>query len=388
MLILRDFIVYRFVSEDKPGIFKMFSDSLKSENTWRIFFELSNVDRNCTIDLSSMKWEAALLNSPTISSNSFLNKYAFQSRYQSSLEEFENRLDISNLDSNWEISNKNGCFDSISMDEAAALYSYTHNHKYCCSTFLIGFDVAEDMHCCYPTYGFYKAKSEYSGGRNYLSSSVIISKASYSNEYNVYVSVETTNSIKQDDSIKEQYPLNYIINLLGEPIESRAFYAPSDEQERLRWNEAKQHYDDRFSKVMLTVPNLMKEFNVAKGYGLTEAALPDVINAKKILADAFRSTKWVLEKNSYKEQGYKYVMGDSSEIKFESIFFFQERGHFIQVNFSCFGKRFAYENANLSIVYLRSKEEVKLFLEKFILLLEYIADLLKSSFAKITESMI
>ena len=384
---MRDFIVYRFVSEDKSGIYKMFSDSVNSENTRRIFFELSNVDRNRAIDLTLMKWEKALFNSPTISGNPFLKKYAFQTRYQSSLEEFKTRLDISNLDTNWEISNKNGCYDSLTKDEATALYNYIHKHAYSCLTFLIGFDVVEGANCCNPTYGFSKAKSSFSGGHNYLSSSIIIAKASHNKEYDVYVSVETTNSNKQDDSIKEQYPMNYLISVLGEPIESRTFFAPGDEQERLSWDEAKQQYYDQFSKVMEAVPNLMEEFNVSKGYGLTEALLPGVINAKKILADAFRSTKWVLEKNGYKEQGYKYVMSDGSETKFELIFIFQERGHSIQVNFSCFGKRFAYENVNLSIVYLRSKEEVVLFLEKLVALLEHITYLLKSSFAKITVSM-
>jgi hypothetical protein len=387
MIFLRDFIVYRFVSEDKSGICQIFSDSLESENTRRVFFELSSVDRNRAINLSLMKWEEALLNSPTTSSNPFLKKYAFQTRYQSSLEEFETRLDISNLDSNWEISNKNGCYDSLTKDEATELYSYVHKNTYCCLTFLIGFDVAEGKNCCNPTYGFSRAKSRYSGGHNYLSSSIIIAKASHSKEYSVYVSVETTNKKKQDDSIKEQYPLSYLISVIGEPVESHTFYAPSDEQERLRWNEAKQQYDDQFSKVMKAVPNLMEEYSVSKGYGLTEAVVPGAINTKKILADAFRSTKWVLEKSGYKEQGYKYVISDSSETKFELIFFFQERGHSIQVNFSCFGKRFAYENVNLSIVYLRSKEEVVLFLEKLVVLLEYITNLLKSSFAKITASM-
>jgi len=113
---------------------------------------------------------------------------------------------------------------------------------------------------------------------------MIISKASYNKEYNVYVSVdvETTNSIKQDDSDKEQNPLNYIISVLGEPIESRTFYAPSDEQERLKWNEAKQQYDDQFGKVISIIPDLMRELNVAKGYGLTEAVLPGAIFQERV----------------------------------------------------------------------------------------------------------
>lgn len=162
----------------------------------------------------------------------------------------DDRKVISNLDKRWQWYNYNNS-QSLTDEQFSELIDFCDALKPLdVSTLMIGIDEIEwdNQKSNKGTFGYEKAHSTYSLGKNYLSNSITIGRSSGDKYFTAYISYEK--HLITVDAINR---INMITEFLGETIDKKSYFAPENELERNEWDgiyeEAKLKFDSAISGV-------------------------------------------------------------------------------------------------------------------------------------------
>lgn len=276
---------------------------------------------------------------------------------------------ISNTDSSWEYPNsgnlqkleKSSFFDIVSFCSKLKKIQY--------STYMLGFDEIEwgGASVRKGTYGFSKARSTFSGGENYLSNSIIVSKIAYENKpLTVYLSCES--------KYRESKAVNDIISYLGKIYSEKVLYAPDDEDERKVFEREYQIAEKKFDEVISKFRYNFDEISAILPYDVKSThsgiSYSEKLNVKKAVKNVFAESDWIYDKESSSDSKI-YLYKKQNDIKISVYIDATHLGHYLQFVLILESPMYCFEKNPAYSFDLSNETEIKEYLSNVRVICDY-----------------
>lgn len=363
---MEKYIVKNYTFNDKDSTVKLLLNLHSTLRFKSYLFELGDVDK---VNIDRIQ-----KNCSGIALTKYMFTYTFEHmRAEWIPEEDTKYIFVSNLDDNWMYSNPNPC-DRVSEAEFLALVNYFKKRSWDCSTIMLGIngikwnENVSENEIESGTYGYEKAKSYFHHGEKYLSNSVIISKERFDKK--VYATVS------YQEKYKDATILNRTLQLLGNCHSEEVLYAPSNDEERVMWDNKAQIAKDKFNALMENLggkyDGLPHSLKNEQNSDLFLQQNLQTINVKKLLKSTLVPCGWQIinEKDNRiigiplkkkKQESEITIYVDSTH-----------KGHYLQLQILYKSTYFSFnDNINYSF-FLKEESDVQHYVENICDIAEYI----------------
>lgn len=206
------------------------------------------------------------------------------------------------------------------------------------------------------------------GGENYLSNSIIISKAACEKKpYKAYLCCETR--FRNTDAVNE------LIGFLGKIKGELVLYAPENENERREWDEVNAVVSEKFEKMRSGLGDLFEKLpHRIEPYA--KIADPKTrINAAKLAKEYLATDGW--EKRTH----YPYSWGtvfvkEKGEAELSIDMISLHGGHYLQFILTCSSPRYMFSESPSYCRDLSTEADVRNYMENVAVIRNYFYDMM------------